>query len=203
MKALFLPSEPTEAQVQEFIKRTRDLPLTYEEHGASRNEARIKGFIVDHNRAELGKGKQSFDAACEAIRKWEMFNFSWIKLYPESQRIEPGVIVAVCANLRIVWALNACRIVYVIDEPGAAVSRFGFAYGTLPPHLERGEERFMIEWDHTTDSVTYDLFAFSRPQHPLAQLGYPVTRFGQRQFILASQKAMRRAMRAYLSAQSS
>ena len=44
------------------------------------------------------------------------------------------------------WWLNACRIVYVVDESGP-ISKFGFAYGTLPGHVESGEERFLIEWD--------------------------------------------------------
>ena len=41
------------------------------------------------------------------------------------------------------WTLNAARVVFVIDEPG----RFGFAYGTLPRHVESGEERFLVERD--------------------------------------------------------
>ena len=39
------------------------------------------------------------------------------------------------------WVLNACRIVYVIEEDGP-LRRFAFAYGTLPEHAESGEERF-------------------------------------------------------------
>ena len=35
------------------------------------------------------------------------------------------------------WWLNACRIVYVVDEAGP-VTRFGFAYGTLPGHAGSG-----------------------------------------------------------------
>lgn len=62
------------------------------------------------------------------------------------------------------WWLNACRIVYVVDESGP-ISRFGLAYGTLPGHVERGEERFMIEWNRGDNSVWYDILAFSRPNH--------------------------------------
>ena len=41
------------------------------------------------------------------------------------------------------WSLNACRIVYVIEEEGSLLKRYGFAFGTLPggidaePILER------------------------------------------------------------------
>jgi uncharacterized protein (UPF0548 family) len=56
--------------------------------------------------------------------------------------------------------------VYVVDE----LSCFAYAIGTLPGHVEKGEERFMLEW-LPDDSVWYDLFAFSRPQHFLAWMG--------------------------------
>lgn len=51
-----------------------------------------------------------------------------------------------------------------------SIARFGFAYGTLPGHVESGEERFQIEWHRSDDSVWYDILAFSRPNHPLARL---------------------------------
>ncbi len=54
------------------------------------------------------------------------------------------------------------------------MSRFGFAYGTLPGHVESGEERFLVEWDRGDDAVWYDILAFSRPNHVLTRLGYPV-----------------------------
>ena len=59
--------------------------------------------------------------------------------------------------------------------------RFGFAYGTLPDHVECGEERFTVECGQD-DSVWYDILAFSRPRHPLAKLGQPLVRRWQKQF---------------------
>ena len=59
--------------------------------------------------------------------------------------------------------------------------RFGFAYGTLPDHVECGEERFMIEW-LADDSVWYDILAFSRPRHPLVRLSSPLARMLQKRF---------------------
>ena len=69
------------------------------------------------------------------------------------------------------WWVNACRIVYRLDGHDAS-RRYGFAYGTLPGHVEQGEERFMVEWDQE-DNVWYDLRAFSRPRYWLVRLGYP------------------------------
>ena len=111
-----------------------------------------------------------------------------------------GATVAVLAKLFVLWSLNACRIVYVIDEnvlamnadDSSSVKRFGFAYGTLRDHAERGEERFTIEWQDD-DSVWYDILAFSRP-NLLAKLGYPLTRRLQKKFARDSLTVMVKAV---------
>ena len=78
----------------------------------------------------------------------------------------------------------------MVEEP----ARRGFAYGTLPGHAESGEERFLVEWDRSDNAVWYDIVAFSRPKHPLARLGYPLTRRTQKRFARDSVAAMRRAI---------
>jgi len=60
------------------------------------------------------------------------------------------------------------------------IERFGFGYGTLESHIERGEERFCVEY-HPDKSVWYDILAFSQPNKLLAKLGYPLVRHFQRQ----------------------
>jgi uncharacterized protein (UPF0548 family) len=52
-----------------------------------------------------------------------------------------------------VWSLNACRIAYTIEEETPLLRRYGFAFGTLPGHVERGEERFTVEWQGDEDTV--------------------------------------------------
>lgn len=88
--------------------------------------------------------------------------------------------------------MNACRIVYVVDERAERV-RFGFGYGTLRGHAERGEESFIVEWDQRDDSVWYEIFAVSRPG-PLARLGYFYARKLQRRFAQDSKAALQRAI---------
>ena len=46
--------------------------------------------------------------------------------------------MAVVARQFGMWWLSACRIIYIMDEEGP-VSRFGFAYGTLPDHAGTGK----------------------------------------------------------------
>jgi uncharacterized protein (UPF0548 family) len=92
------------------------------------------------------------------------------------------------------WSLNFCRIVYVIEEDGP-VRRFGFAYGTLTEHAERGEERFTVEWDRASDVVSYEIMSFSRPGNWKTRMGYPVATRLQDDFARSSVDAMARAVR--------
>lgn len=128
----------------------------------------------------------------DALRGWRMLSLGWASVYPHDREIVPGRTVAVVARHYGFWSLNACRIVYVVDEVGGAdgFRRYGFAYGTLPDHGAVGEERFTVEWRPADDSVWYDLYALSRPGHPLARLGYPLARALQRRFARASKQAM-------------
>ena len=54
--------------------------------------------------------------------------------------IAVGTNVAFSAPLPIGFVDGTCRIVLVVEEP----NRYGFAYGTLSVHPERGEEAFIV-----------------------------------------------------------
>jgi uncharacterized protein (UPF0548 family) len=114
---------------------------------------------------------------------------SWTAIEPHAA-IEEGNVLAVLVHAVGLWFLNSARIVYVIDEP----RRFGFAYGTLPGHAERGEECFSVE-HLDDDTVWYDVRAFSQPRYWGARVAYPVTRMLQRRFGRDSKAAMLRALR--------
>ena len=153
----------------------------------------LRGWKIDHHRVLLGHGAETYAAACEAIRGWKMFPPEMTQVFwPESPQ-QPGDVVAVLYRARpfFLWMLFPARVVYRVDEP----RRFGFAYGTLPDHPERGEERFLVEWNQADDSVWYDLLALSRPGHWLARLGYLYARYEQAKFRRLSGAAMQRAVR--------
>ena len=175
-------------RVTAFLARQRALAVTYDAVGATARGETPPGFTSDHNRQLLGRGPQAFERARAAVRAWTMFPSPWTAIEPAHAPIEKDGVVAVHVRVLGLWWLNASRIVYVIDEP----RRFGFAYGTLPGHAERGEERFVVEWLED-DTVWYDLRAFSKPRHLLARLAYPITRAYQRRFGRASKAAMARA----------
>ncbi|HEV7474100.1 MAG TPA: DUF1990 domain-containing protein [Pyrinomonadaceae bacterium] len=195
---MLLHREPSEEVIRKFIASQRDLPFSYAQVGATQNEfptgCRL-GYKVDHNRIQLGSGKDTYARAVSALREWKQFDLGWVKVAPARQPLEVGTTVAVQAEVFGLWWVNAARIVYMVDEQQANTVRFGFAYGTLPNHVERGEERFMVEWQKGDDSVWYDLYAFSRPKHPLTRIGFPLTRALQAQFVRDSLTVMKAAVK--------
>jgi uncharacterized protein (UPF0548 family) len=194
LAAVFLLLKPTAERIEQFLAAQGHRPFSYREVGYSRRGG-PPGYKADHNRVRLGEGRATFARAVEAIRSWKMFDLGWVAAFPAADAIEPGAIVAVRCRHFGFWSLNACRIVYLVDDEGPVV-RFGFAYGTLPDHAERGEERFTVEWHHGDGSVWYDIYAFSRPNHPMARLAYPLARLLQKRFVRSSKRAMARAAAA-------
>ena len=173
---MFTITEPTDKDVQKFISSQSNLKFTYSEVGAT-NSALPAGFTIDHNKIQLGHGEATFKAAVEAIKRWQQFDLGWVTVVPRGVAIEVGATVAVKARAYGTWSLNASRVVYVIDHPRC----FGFAYGTLPDHVECGEERFLVSW-MGSDAVWYQILAFSRPRHPLVKLSAPLARLLQKRF---------------------
>lgn len=185
---MFLPREPSAQLVSKFIARQRDLPFSYAEVGAT-GKTPPAGYTVDHNRIQLGRGKQVYEGAVDALRHWRQFDLGWVTVVPTGVPVEVGATVAVRARTFGLWSLSAARIVYLINE-NEPVQRFGFAYGTLPDHVERGEERFIVEWQLKDDSVWYDILAFSQPRHPLVRLSFPLARVLQNRFVRDSKRRM-------------
>ena len=184
--------KPSVDALRRFLAAQRELPFTYEAVGATAGTPPA-GYVVDRTRIKLGEGEAVFQSAIAALRRWEQFRLGWVAAWPSDTPIEPGEVVAVMGRAIGFWWLNACRVVYVVGETGP-LSKFGFAYGTLPGHVESGEERFLIEWDRSDDGVWYDIIAFSRPNQFSARLGYPVVRRLQNRFGRDSAAAMFRAV---------
>jgi uncharacterized protein (UPF0548 family) len=102
-----------------------------------------------------------------------MYETGWTKLCWPDVPITEGTVVGVLGRHFGLRSLNACRIVYVIEEQDSLLRRYGSAFGTLPGRVERGEERFTVEWHRADGSVFYEVFALARPAQPLVTLGPP------------------------------
>lgn len=191
---MFLLRPPSTQTISAFIAAQQLRPFSYAEVGATRGRAPA-GYNVDHNRALLGAGEETFARAVAAVRAWRMFNLGWCRIYPPDAPVEAGTTVAVLIRHFGFWSLNACRIVYLLEEEEGALRRRGFAYGTLPEHGEVGEERFSVEWNRDDGTVWYDLYAFSYPGRLMARFGYPLTRMLQKRFVRDSKAAMAAAVK--------
>jgi uncharacterized protein (UPF0548 family) len=178
--------------VRNFIQRQATLDFSYQAVGATAKTP-PPGYRLDHTRARLGQGAAVYRRAEAALRRWDQFRIGWAEVQPPGAPIVPGEVVAILARRVGLWWLNACRIIYVVNDP-PPVRRFGFAYGTLPDHAGTGEERFLVEWNEASDEVWYDILAFSRPHRLLSHIGYPYMRLSQRKFGRESAAAMRRAV---------
>lgn len=185
---MFSFRKPSGESIRRFLSDQSSQDYTYMDVGGT-SETPPAGFVVDHTRIQLGKGQPVFDAAKAALKRWEHFQLGWVETSSKDIPIEREQVVGVMARVFGVWCLNACRIVSVIDE-AADVCRYGFVYGTLPGHVESGEERFQVEWNRSDDTVWYDILAFSRPNHVLTRLGYPLVRRIQKRFARHSAAAM-------------
>lgn len=187
---MFFIKKPASVKIQQFKNEQVDFDFTYQGIGTTATTPPA-GYIVDHTRQKLGHGEVVFEAAKRAMQQWQPFQLGWVEPFSTSTPIAEGEVVVVIARVLGLWWLNACRIVYTIDEQNP--NKFGFAYGTLPGHAESGEERFMIEIDDAGD-VWYDIVAFSQPNYWLTRLGYPLARRMQKRFARCSVAAMQQAV---------
>jgi uncharacterized protein (UPF0548 family) len=189
---MFSISKPQDADIVGFLSSQERSTFSYAEVGATRDrelKTRYKGFTVDDNRILLGTGRDTFQNAGAAVRYWKMFQLGWIDLFPLNAPVVTGQVVASRIHHFGFWSLNACRVVYTIEDP----RRFGFAYGTLQDHAECGEERFSVEWQ-PDDSVWFHILAFSKPRS-LARLGAPLARRLQKRFAREAMAAIQRCVR--------
>lgn len=188
---MFTIRKPNAEQIARFLDRKAGLPFTYESVGATADQP-PEDFLVDHTRLKIGKGELVFEQAKLALQRWEQFQLRWVDAAPADVPIEVGQLVAILGRAYGLWSVNACRIVYVVDE-AYPLPRFGFAYGTLPGHIASGEERFLVEMNDD-GGVWFDILAFSKPHHLLARLGYPLMRRKQKRFGQQSAASMLRAV---------
>jgi uncharacterized protein (UPF0548 family) len=189
--------KPVPDILSQFLAEQASLDFSYPAVGATSGTPPA-GYVVDRTHIELGVGEPVFEAAKTALRRWQQFRLGWVDVWSPDTPLEGGQVVAIMGWAVGFWWLNSCRIVYTVDESGP-ITKFGFAYGTLPGHVESGEERFLIEWDQDTDLVSYDILAFSRPSHFLSRLGYPVVRRKQKQFGRDSAASMFRSVNSVSS----
>jgi uncharacterized protein (UPF0548 family) len=177
------------------VERNRSTPFNYEPGLLHRVDS-LRRWFVDRHEEVVGHGADDFVAACESLRTWAVFRQSWSQPALPFAALEVGETVGYTARASGVWWSCCCRIVATIDETDTdGARRFGFDYGTLRGHPERGEERFLVTM--TRDgTVHFSLFAVSRPGRWFTWIGLPLARRAQARFRPDAAAAVRDAVRA-------
>lgn len=89
----------------------------------------------------IGTGAAAFATCRRALRAWAPQRSLGMTVLPEGVVPDRGETVALGLGVGRVRLVVPNRIVAVIDES----DHYGYAYGTLPGHPERGEELFLLE----------------------------------------------------------
>ena len=166
---------PSTALLREFVAGQAAKELSYRQVGATRSDLPA-GYVHDQESADLGPfDPAAFDRAAAAVTSWRVQAGAGLNVFP-GDPVQDGDTFALVIRLPVgCYVMAAGRVVFVFDEP----DRSGFGYGTLPGHPEQGEEAFAVV--RRGGRMYFEITAFSRPRHPLARLGKPVSRLLQRQ----------------------
>src|SRR5512140_2467900 len=148
--------------------------LTYPDVGATAADRMPPGYRHVERTVVLGTGPQVHGRAAEALLTWQVHRRLGARLTADRPRAEPGAVVVLVAGLAPLAITVPCRVVHVIDGPGAD----GFAYGTLPGHPVSGEEAFVVR-TRPDGQVTFTVRAFSRPATLAARAVPPAGRLAQ------------------------
>ncbi|KYR01091.1 hypothetical protein DLAC_11517 [Tieghemostelium lacteum] len=200
--------KPSDADIRQYLMERKEEPLQYQHiYGTKEYDHKIQyesdpkyaQYDIDQNRIKLGTGRECFERAVSALKAWKEFDLNWVNFCFNDVPIAVGETIGILSKQFGFWILSFCKINYIIDglDEDSSVIRWGFAYGTLKEHVEKGEERFLIEWHRDPNSqsmdtgdVYFEILSFSEPQHWMTQLGYPVARFIQHKFCQEACDAM-------------
>ena len=187
---MLLFHRPGPDEMRRFVEGQAQEPFSYAPVGVTRG-AKPAGWMGNHARVCLGQGRRTYRHARRALRAWRQYDMPWITLTGANAPPAEGATVGLLVRHFGFRSLHAARVVYTFETAHDGNRRTGFAYGTLPEHGERGEERFLVEWC-ADDSVWYELLAYSRPRH--TWLAYPAARRLLNRFARDSTAAMARAV---------
>jgi len=165
----------TPDDLERALATAREAEVTYDHVGSTLAPASRAGRRPYVRQRVLGLGPDDFAAATERLRAWAPQRGIGSTVHPADAHIETGGTIVVELRRGPVAVVVPNRIVAVVDEP----RRFGFAYGTLPGHPERGEESFVVELtveDVVTGTVSVDASPATLP----ARLATPAVRLIQR-----------------------
>ncbi|WP_295825762.1 DUF1990 family protein [uncultured Microbacterium sp.] len=144
--------------------------LTYDEVGATAGQMPA-GYHHVRARRVIGRGPEAFARAADALLSGEVQRRAGARIDLSETPMREGTRVTMRLGVGILSFRIPCLVVWAERTE----TRAGFAYGTLPGHPERGEERFTLTLTPSGE-VVFDIAAFSSPGRWFTRLGAPVGR---------------------------
>ena len=143
--------------------------LTYTEVGATAGEM-PPGYHHVRARRVVGHGREDFERAADALLAGDAQRRAGARVTLSETPMRAGT--------RVTMRLGVFRIPCLVVWAERTDTVAGFAYGTLPGHPERGEERFTLTL-RPTGEVVFDIAAFSAPGRWFTRIGAPLGRLVQ------------------------
>ncbi|MFJ4037005.1 DUF1990 family protein [Microbacterium sp. NPDC090007] len=143
--------------------------LTYTEVGATAGEM-PRGYHHVRAGRVVGHGRADFERAADALLAGEAQRRAGARVTLSETPMRTGT--------RVTMRLGVFRIPCLVVWAERTDTVAGFAYGTLPGHPERGEERFTLTLQPTGE-VVFDIAAFSAPGRWFTRVGAPLGRLVQ------------------------
>lgn len=171
---------PTDAALRRALASTAGARLTYDAVGCSLGRARSDDLVEHTWTAVVSGGSDRFERAVEALRSWQVHRGAGLRVVADGPT-EVGREVALGVPLLVAQVVAVCRVVAVVDHDDA----WGFAYGTLPLHPERGEESFVVS--RVRHDVRFTIRAVTPPSWRR-----PFSALGARRYLRALQRAVDR-----------
>ncbi len=132
---------PDETELDRLLAAARAASPTYDHVGSTLDPDRWAAPAMRVRHRTVGRGPVAFEAARHSLRTWVPQLGIGATVEPEGEAVVAGATIVIVLRRGPLHVVAPDRIIGVVDEP----RRFGFAYGSLPGHPERGEESFLVE----------------------------------------------------------
>lgn len=182
------PGRLDAAAAERIIERARGHQPSYDFAGALLSDD-PPALALDIARV-VGRGDAAFAAAVACLRRFGPQR-AVATVWPDDATVAPGADLIVALGIGPITIVALDRVVGIVDEP----RRWGFAYGTLPGHIEVGEEAFVAN-HHADDTVAVRITASAHVALPARAVLQPVLLPIQRRYARRYLDAVEAAVRA-------
>ncbi|MFI7586855.1 YndJ family transporter [Spongisporangium articulatum] len=159
--------------------------------------ARPREFTTGRQLVPLGIGPERYEAAADALLRWDMHRGAGAFVDPATPVATPGLRMMSRLGPPLVGLTAPCEVLAAAHEPaGPSGASTVMHYETRPGHPFEGDERFEVRLDlpgpDGQQPVWLDVAVRSRPVRVLPKLGGPVVPLAQRTFVRLCARTLRR-----------